>query len=220
MSYMMTQYTEVPLDHTSPYPYRLMRFTDPSFDYSDNTETCKPILFVPGNKGSYKQVRAIGYWLENHKKQSQCYTIYSVDLLEQMSVLSVDLIKIQSQFVVEVVNKLNADHKDIPIVIGHSMGSIVINRAIAELKVNPTFISLASPVEPLIHVEKMLWTNDIDALSINGGYGDIQVLPDGRSISSETIPLVWAAPHHQAIVWVHQLVQQLGSYIQNGRSLM
>lgn len=223
---MNTQY-DLELTQARGLPYRLFRFSDP-LRRSRSHVACIPVLFLHGNQGSYKQARTIGYWLENNPasmSKRQCYTTYTVDFLEQWSVVSERVIQNQSQFVKEVVSHIKAAHSTNKlIIVGHSMGSVVARLAFKEgVHSNVTLVSLAAPLDKSpLSLDGRLGVDysfpGIQNIIICGGSLDVQIVPfptsvDGRHQNTETIPMVWASPDHQAIVWAHQVIEYLGRLI-------
>jgi len=228
---MHVDYT-VELTQKLGLPYRLLQYYDESNEV-DDPYGCQPVLFIPGNQGSYKQSRTIGSWLAMHSyklRNDRCYTVYSVDLLEQHSVLSNRVLQRQAEFItLDALPWIAEKHgKSRPlVVVAHSMGSLVARLALEQSssKIPTTLISLAAPIDrSVLEIDgrvKLSYKTDIPNVKqifMHGGHADIQI-PSDRSPSSpavlntETIPMVWASPDHQAIVWVHHIVEYLGRYI-------
>lgn len=229
MSYMATQYG---LELTQPegLPYKLYRFSDPWAAPSNTSSVCTPVLFLPGNQGSYKQARTIGYWLLDNPSlgAGQCYTTYTVDFLEQWSVVSERVIRDQSRFVLDAIVHIRHKHKDMTLVIvGHSMGSVVARLALKDIDdyklLSLRLVSLAAPMDrsPLSLDNRVGLDYSFPALktvSFCGGSADVQIVPfpstaDWEQRCTETIPMVWSSSDHQGIVWAHQVIEHIGRLI-------
>jgi alpha-beta hydrolase superfamily lysophospholipase len=155
----------------------------------------------------------------------QCYTTYTVDFLEQWSVVSERAIQDQSQFVKLAIDHIKAAHgTNKLIMVGHSMGSVVARLALKDRDhTTVTLLSLAAPLDKSpLSLDGRLGLDysfrDIQYISICGGSSDIQIVPfapsvDGRHQNTETIYMVWSSPDHQAIVWAHQVIEYLGRLI-------
>lgn len=225
MSYMFVHYEEV-MRQPSGLPYRLLRF---GHQVENDEDRCVPLLFIPGNQGSYKQVRTIGARLLELGHTEQCYAIYTLDLLEQWSVVSSKTIHQQSQFTIKALEFIEKRHEPGAILVGHSMGSVVARVVLKTISRKLPLISLAAPIDrPVLDIDSELdptdyrLDSDDQMIFISGGHSDIQVLPHGthsignlRFMSTETIPLVWSSPDHQAVVWVHSIVRHIVSLIQS-----
>lgn len=117
------------------------------------------MLFIPGNAGSYKQVRSLASQLHRHGQQvldfhydvftGNLRTMILVDLDEQLSAFDHHSILKQSKFVQSVIRNILSIYPDIdhfPIV-AHSMGGIVAKHALlnADFDAAWTLISIATP---------------------------------------------------------------------------
>lgn len=224
MSFMSVSY-DLELQQEIGLPYRLYRYSSPE-DEPEDPYSCKPVLFVPGNQGSYKQARSIGYWLATHGAD-KCMTTYTADLLEQWSVVSDRTLLNQASFIQDAITWIRSKHQtDKLIIVGHSMGSVVARLAIHQVdesgSISLVFLAapMASPALDIDYRRLFAYTRDIvgQHVRVSGGHNDVQVLPVKEDparnlIRSDKIPLVWSAPDHQAIVWVHQIIDHLGRLI-------
>lgn len=116
-----------------------------------------PVLFIPGNAGSSKQVRSLGsVALRKTEGMSFHFNYFAVDFNEELSALKGDYLANQTRFVYEclkIILGLNAGgaasvHKSV-IVIGHSMGGVIATGLFALKDFQPsiihTIITLATP---------------------------------------------------------------------------
>ena len=125
-----------------------------------------PVLFIPGNAGSAKQVRSLGsVALRKTEGMSFHFNYFAVDFNEELSALKGDYLANQTRFVHEclkVILGLDVDsvpsiHKSV-IVIGHSMGGVIATGLFALKDFQPsmihTIITLATPhLEPAFLVD-------------------------------------------------------------------
>ncbi|GCC28740.1 hypothetical protein chiPu_0007174 [Chiloscyllium punctatum] len=164
-----------------------------------------PVLFLPGNAGSYRQVRSLGSVAlrkaENiHNKFH--FDFFSIDFNEELVALYGGSLEKQTKFVhacIKVILKLYKDQKDAPCsvaIVGHSMGGIIARALFTLPNFKPTLISLiitqATPhVAPVLPVDSYLidfyntvnnyWIlkekdlRNITVLSMGGGFRDYQV---------------------------------------------
>ncbi len=163
------------------------------------------MLFIPGNSGSYKQVRSLASVALRKAMELSGYRThfdyFSVDFNEEFSALYGGSLSAQSEFV-----SLSIDHilslypqeqgpKSV-VLVGHSIGGLVAKFLLASpdfgvSKVN-TLITLATPHEPVVVMDKYTrdfydtiearWNatrhtrlEDVTLVSIGGGERDIQV---------------------------------------------
>ncbi|KAH3871259.1 hypothetical protein DPMN_034454, partial [Dreissena polymorpha] len=93
-----------------------------------------PVLFIPGNAGSYKQVRSlasVAFRRAVDKRKLYHFNFFSVDLNEEYSGLYGSCLQDQTEFVHEAIKKIfglykNAEIKPKTIIlVGHSMGGLV-----------------------------------------------------------------------------------------------
>ncbi|XP_057660044.1 GPI inositol-deacylase isoform X1 [Diorhabda carinulata] len=198
-----------------------------------------PVLFIPGNAGSHKQVRslssiALRKWLNS--KTSFHFDYFTVDLNEEYSGLYGPLLFDQLQYIKASLLRIlelygNQQHPpETVVVIGHSMGGIIAMRLISELQHSgliPILITLASPLNrPLLNLDFHMNQFYDDAfenlenttvISVSGGYLDLIVNPfmtqkknDGiLQLTTTNIPISWTGSNHVQILWCKQVVMAL-----------
>ncbi|MFH4978308.1 hypothetical protein AB6A40_005017 [Gnathostoma spinigerum] len=104
------------------------------FSYSGDVGSLRgiPVIFVPGNGGSSKQVRSLGTVLQNKTEMQRTpftFDVFAVDFNEELSGLSGMYIERQTRYLEIVINYIWRSYKPSPrriILVGHSMGGIVI----------------------------------------------------------------------------------------------
>ncbi|XP_069790680.1 GPI inositol-deacylase isoform X2 [Narcine bancroftii] len=191
--------------HYSSYGLYLYEERDSAEARNGLKVTGIPILFLPGNAGSYKQVRSLGSVAlrkaENiHNKFH--FDFYSIDFNEELVALYGGSLEEQTKFVhacIKVILKLYKGQKGAPssvAIVGHSMGGIVARALFTLPNFKATLISLiitqATPhVAPVLSLDSYLidfyttvnnhWIlnekdlRNITILSMGGGFRDYQV---------------------------------------------
>lgn len=114
MSLMAPEYEELGhlISSDQGHKYRLFRYHDHSLPnhHRDLNPHCTPVLFVPGNSGSYRQVRSFASQLLRDSvatpSSSQCYNVYTVDFREEFVAFSAHLLLHQIEYVQKVVQHL------------------------------------------------------------------------------------------------------------------
>ncbi|KAM5152420.1 GPI inositol-deacylase [Mantella aurantiaca] len=164
-----------------------------------------PVLFLPGNAGSYKQARSIGS-IALRKAENIDYRyhfdVFSVNFNEELVAFYGGSLRRQTEFVnicIKAILHLYKNHEFPPksvIIIGHSMGGLIA-RALFTLKTfNPQLINLiitqATPhLMPVLTIDYYLtdfyalvnnyWIlnakelQNVTVLSVAGGFRDFQV---------------------------------------------
>uniref|UniRef100_A0A183CCF5 GPI inositol-deacylase n=1 Tax=Globodera pallida TaxID=36090 RepID=A0A183CCF5_GLOPA len=99
-----------------------------------------PIVFVPGNAGSGRQVRSLGSLLQNKTERLGTpfqFDTFALDFNEEMTALNFDYVESQAQFLSDSIDHIlslySSPHISPPkiVLIGHSMGGIVIQKLLA-----------------------------------------------------------------------------------------
>ncbi|XP_078260266.1 GPI inositol-deacylase isoform X2 [Rhinoraja longicauda] len=212
MTYMF-EYPEylkikLPKKLSSHYPsYGLYRYKERDSAETRNglKATGIPVLFLPGNAGSYKQVRSLGSVALRKAENIQYkfhFDFYSIDFNEELVALYGGSLGKQTKFVhacIKVILKSYKGQKGAPsnvAIVGHSMGGIVARALFTLPNFKPTLISLiitqATPhVAPVLLLDTYLidfyttvndhWIlneeklRNITILSMGGGFRDYQV---------------------------------------------
>lgn len=172
------------------------------------TLTGIPVLFLPGNAGSYKQARSVGsIALRKAENIGNVYhfNVFTVNFNEELVALYGGSLQRQTQFVHICIKAIIQLYKDQPYspqsvaIIGHSMGGLVARALLTLKNFKPKLINLivtqATPhVLPVLPVDHYLtdfyalvnnyWILNADqlqnvtTLSVAGGFRDYQV-PSG-----------------------------------------
>ncbi|XP_064602654.1 GPI inositol-deacylase-like [Liolophura sinensis] len=128
-----------------------------------------PVLFIPGNGGSYKQVRSLGS-VAQRKAQNMNnffhFNYFSVDLNEELSGMHGAVLYQQTEFVNYCIRKILNLYKDSPspptsvILVGHSMGGMIARALFTQKNFDPnsvsTIITQATPHQGLVLVPDYL----------------------------------------------------------------
>ncbi|XP_064627680.1 GPI inositol-deacylase-like isoform X2 [Lineus longissimus] len=158
------QYLKVKLSErvSDEFPNYGLYFYDEAGDYSGKSGVFHlhgiPVLFIPGNAGSHKQVRSLGsvsLWRTRDKMATYHFNYFSVDFDEEMSGMSGSLLRKETYFVhhsIKKILKLYKKAKNPPtsvLLVGHSMGGVVARGLFLLKDFNPstvhTIITQASP---------------------------------------------------------------------------
>ncbi|NWU23541.1 PGAP1 deacylase, partial [Dyaphorophyia castanea] len=164
-----------------------------------------PVLFLPGNAGSYKQVRSLGSIALRKAEDVDFkyhFNFFSVNFNEELVALYGGSLQRQTKFVhecIKVILKLYRDREFAPssvAIVGHSMGGLVARALLTLKNFKPELINLlitqATPhVAPVMPLDKYLtdfytavnnhWIlkaqdlRNLTTLSVAGGFRDYQV---------------------------------------------
>ncbi|RXN29249.1 GPI inositol-deacylase-like isoform X2 [Labeo rohita] len=167
--------------------------------------TGAPVLFLPGNAGSYKQARSLGSVAlrkaENLERRIHM-NVFTIDFNEELVALYGGSLRRQTQFLHESIKAILRLYKDRPdpptgvVLVGHSMGGVVARALFTLARFNPRLVSLiitqASPHQaPVLSLDPYIlefystvrhrWATraedlrNVTVLSVGGGYLDFQV---------------------------------------------
>ncbi|NXF00941.1 PGAP1 deacylase, partial [Smithornis capensis] len=164
-----------------------------------------PVLFLPGNAGSYKQVRSLGSIALRKAEDVDFkyhFNFFSVNFNEELVALYGGSLQRQTKFVhecIKVILKLYKDRDFAPTsvaIVGHSMGGLVARALLTLKNFKPELINIlitqATPhVAPVMPLDKYLtdfytavnnhWIlkaqdlRNLTTLSVAGGFRDYQV---------------------------------------------
>ncbi|XP_025958043.2 GPI inositol-deacylase isoform X2 [Dromaius novaehollandiae] len=164
-----------------------------------------PVLFLPGNAGSYKQVRSLGSIALRKAEDIDFkyhFNFFSVNFNEELVALYGGSLQRQTKFVhecIKVILKLYRDREFAPTsvaIVGHSMGGLVARALLTLKNFRPELINLlitqatphAAPVMPLDKYLTDFYTavnnhwilkaqdlRNLTTLSVAGGFRDYQV---------------------------------------------
>ncbi|KAK9887902.1 hypothetical protein WA026_000205 [Henosepilachna vigintioctopunctata] len=241
MTYMfeVPRYVRISNNFEKHFPKYALYYYD---EGAPHTSTPKfrgmPVLFIPGNAGSYKQVRSLASVALRKAMSGRLpfhFDYFALDMNEELTGLSGIFLNDQLDYVnrsLHLILTLYKNQKYAPtsvILFGHSMGG-VIARKLAQMPSSPVqiVVTLASPHKrsPIILDEHISSFYDnvkdpirenITFISLSGGYGDFLVpstLTDSKDNSSlyaitTHVPLVWVPADHTQIMWCKQIVLAL-----------
>ncbi|XP_029981118.1 GPI inositol-deacylase [Sphaeramia orbicularis] len=177
--------------------------------YAQETRALKltgaPVLFLPGNAGSYKQARSLGSVALRKAENMEGglhFNVFTVDFNEELVALYGGSLLRQTHFLHESIKAILRLYKHLKapphsvVVVGHSMGGVVARALFTLPRFNTNLVSLiitqASPhLAPVLALDPYLldfysavrqkWVNqanklrNVTVLSVGGGYRDYQV---------------------------------------------
>lgn len=185
-------------------PYKLYLYSEFDFPARQNDRfdirDSFPVLFVPGNSGSYQQVRSLASTCIRRQIQSldaYKFIFYTIDFGGQLSGLNGKLVEDQTEYVnlcLQKIKEMFSDKFNGVILVGHSVGGFISKSLFTipqfDPKSVPLIISLSSPlVKPyltfdyrmreLYNVTNEYWqryspdrSRTTTAISISGGKSD------------------------------------------------
>ena len=255
-SYDTPQYMEIdlPEDIQLKFPkYRLIIYSEGTYakDIASQSPTGIPVLYIPGNAGSFKQVGPLASVAHKKVKDNKInyhFNYYVLDFQEELSGIFGGVLKYQTEFAHFCVKhilslyKQNVSRTSV-VLVGHSMGGIIARSLFAMSGFDPkmvhTVITQATPhQEPVINIDFEIadyynhvneyWTQHknttlkhVTVFATGGGFRDALVRNDltdvnglvlrenSISVSSMSMPLVWATTDHNCHVWCKQLVMAI-----------
>ncbi|KAJ7345499.1 hypothetical protein JRQ81_001449 [Phrynocephalus forsythii] len=187
-----------------------------------------PILFLPGNAGSYKQVRSLGSIALRKAEDVDFkfhFDVFSVNFNEELVALYGGSLQRQTRFVHECIKVILKLYKvgernctDLFYSHGSSAMSFVIGvkrNFLLPLEIPPSdFYAVVNDN----WIRKAQELKNLTTLSVAGGFRDYQVrsglafLPRSShqstalSVVSSAVPRVWASTDHLSIVWCKELI--------------
>lgn len=229
--------SQIPYWTPASYKYRLFAYDDHQFSFDEQGKHmtgchCIPALYIPGSCGSYQQVRSIGSMtlkamqLQQREDVNRCVQFYSVDFIDEFSAFSGNILEEQATFVktaIKYIAKVHGSSKGI-ILIGHSFGGVVIQRALSSINSPPIlFLAFCSPLKspPLmmdfdLNPRSVEFPRNIKFVSIASGHNDVLVpstiTPD-ESLRIDRLKGVWTDPNHDSTIWENRLMRRLAEYI-------
>ncbi|XP_059199489.1 GPI inositol-deacylase [Centropristis striata] len=177
--------------------------------YAQETRALKltgaPVLFLPGNAGSYKQARSVGSVALRKAENMEGglhFNVFTVDFNEELVALYGGSLLRQTHFLHESIKAILRLYKHLKtppqsvVLVGHSMGGVVARALFTLPRFNTNLVSLiitqASPhLAPVLALDPYLldfysavrqkWVSqakklrNVTVLSVGGGYRDYQV---------------------------------------------
>uniref|UniRef100_A0A6G1S836 GPI inositol-deacylase n=1 Tax=Aceria tosichella TaxID=561515 RepID=A0A6G1S836_9ACAR len=158
-------------DKYNTHDYKLFMYREHGFPLENNLQydlkDSMPILFVPGNAGSYQQVRSLASTCIRRQFQSVDafkFIFYTIDFRAQLSGLDGGLIESQIQFVHLAVKKIISMHPietNGVILVGHSVGGFIAKALLTNPDFDPAsiplLINLASPItRPFVNFDSKM----------------------------------------------------------------
>uniref|UniRef100_W5LQX8 GPI inositol-deacylase n=1 Tax=Astyanax mexicanus TaxID=7994 RepID=W5LQX8_ASTMX len=167
--------------------------------------TGAPVLFLPGNAGSYKQARSLGSVALRKAENMEGgvhMNVFTINFNEELVALYGGSLLRQTQFLHESIRVILRLYKNCPdppssvVLVGHSMGGVVARALFTLPRFNPRLVTLiltqASPhLAPVISLDphilefyssvRQRWSTasedlqNVSVLSVGGGYRDYQV---------------------------------------------
>lgn len=238
MSYMHPLYTvvhdlTVPANR-QPWPYSVVHYRDGRVPVETHQGSVpKPtlvVLYIPGNAGSYKQVRSLGSNLLMRRQRP--VAIYALDLKEELSAISDGVMQRQAEFAQHVLAWLRHQHAAAAFVlVGHSVGGLIARLLASRFSSDVHLVvTLATPHIPLAHLP-LRWVYKqlahvsaarVAMVSLNGGTGDWQVTEESTwilnhstslSLSARDLRGVWLETDHQCITWCRQIMDNVAAVV-------
>ncbi|KAF4799611.1 GPI inositol-deacylase isoform X1 [Turdus rufiventris] len=172
-----------------------------------------PVLFLPGNAGSYKQVRSLGSIALRKAEDVDFkyhFNFFSVNFNEELVALYGGSLQRQTKFVhecIKVILKLYRDQEFAPssvAIVGHSMGGLVARALLTLKNFKPELINLlitqATPhIAPVMPLDKYLTGSVITIVRLV-----IEAVLN--KFLSSAVPRAWASTDHLSIVWCKELI--------------
>ncbi|RKP22036.1 PGAP1-like protein, partial [Rozella allomycis CSF55] len=218
MSFMRPTYIKVEITSAYALKYSLYMYKE----QTDSYHLGIPILFIPGNAGSYKQMRSLA---SEAFYQDSTFDFYGVDTNEELSAFHGRSLIDQADYLNDVIKNLEEFYSEKFIIIGHSMGGVVARMLFSLPSYKPGSVGLVltlstphtHPRAPLEYESYLIYNiingrkyhiNDAAVISVANGMRDTMIDSESSIIGSEfgntyflsEIPFVWTSCGHQEIV--------------------
>ena len=238
MTYMRPNYVAVPVEAFA-HKYGLYRYVDgvvheTTFELPACSKSCvQPILFVPGNKGSYGQARSLGAQV-GRESSPCCVHVYTIDFSEEPSAFSGRMLADQSDYIdlLEKIVGIYKEEANRAVIVAHSMGGIAARGAMLRRSYPPNatkaLVTLSSPhagpVLPIVDgalgtfyafVDDN-WDSSVAVVSLHGGKRDFMVGPTmarHRHRRVRTFFNVGMHIDHLAMLWCNELIKEVARFI-------
>jgi len=226
MTFSRPNYELVELPSRLRYKYRLFRFWDEQLGKQGHL----PFLFVPGNRGSFEQVRSIAHEL------NASMATYTIDFQSEFVGGSGVHLSHQSEFLTNVLMHLRDLYPDRrAIVVAHSMGGVA---AMSNSRVIDNLILMSTPLaRPVVMADATMRDvysfvhrgshDNLVVASIAGGARDRLVAPELTVVDPRLVPVnrtvhalarelggsLGTSADHDAIVWCNQVVKAVANAV-------
>ncbi|KAJ3591707.1 hypothetical protein NHX12_006839 [Muraenolepis orangiensis] len=186
--------------------------------------TGAPVLFLPGNAGSYKQARSLGSVAlrkAENMEDGVHLNVFTVDFNEELVALYGGSLRRQTLFLHECIKAVLRLYKgqdrapSTVVLVGHSMGGVVARALFTLPRFSPHLPWTRTCWRWVKHADRLA---NVTVLSVGGGYRDYQVRsgltslpcspgdPNKLSLVATAVPRTWVSTDHLSIVWCKELV--------------
>nr|XP_019009694.1 uncharacterized protein I206_05254 [Kwoniella pini CBS 10737]OCF48475.1 hypothetical protein I206_05254 [Kwoniella pini CBS 10737] len=213
MSWMSPSYQRIQWKDDPGHRYRLFLYREQGLDIESQV-TGYPVLFIPGNAGSYQQVRSIasaasrqyadGKTMTGQSRMDRKLDFFTIDFNEEFSAFSARTLSEQANFVRHAIERILLEYLHMSpsqqpsqvALLAHSMGGIAARLAVIDPDVAPKvdiILTMSTPhtIPPLTieHEMESIYTkiakpSQTLLISLCGGVSDTQVVSDSCALSS------------------------------------
>jgi len=150
-----------------------------------------PVLFIPGNSGSYKQVRSLASVALRQALKDTKYDVhfdyFAVDFSEEFSALYGAVLEEQAEFVKVVISRIlrlysGGDDPGHVMLVGHSVGGLIAKRMLTESETVDVVLTLATPHTPVLQLDSHTF-NFYSSLNNRWSEGRLE----GGNLTSKTL---------------------------------
>nr|ODO03970.1 hypothetical protein L204_00311 [Cryptococcus depauperatus CBS 7855] len=142
MSWMSPSYKQLEWSEKQSDPYNLYLYREQGLDIESHLSG-HPVLFIPGNAGSYQQVRSIASsaakqfheqnGINHHTRYNKKADFFTVDFNEDFSALHAQTLRYQADYVCRCIRRIFLEYEHLEdherpskvTLLGHSMGGVV-----------------------------------------------------------------------------------------------